>query len=116
MHSFTDELAANLDRIADFHGITVDPHKVVDIPYAMSALLVREPAALRMVSSYSDLIMQEEYRSAGHPLQRNEGTVLAEVEALMLAHGRDGRTEVINAGSSPSARSPAWSTPPACCA
>ncbi|MFC9654114.1 pyridoxal phosphate-dependent decarboxylase family protein, partial [Streptomyces sp. NPDC056937] len=56
MCAFTPELAGKLDGITAFDSVTVDPHKVMDIPYAMSALLVRDPASLRLVSSYSDLI------------------------------------------------------------
>jgi L-2,4-diaminobutyrate decarboxylase len=61
MAAFTERRKHLLDGIDAFDSVTVDPHKVLNIPYAMSALLLRDPADLRMVSSYSDLIMQEDY-------------------------------------------------------
>lgn len=61
MAAFTPRRRHLLDGIEDFDSVTVDPHKVLNVPYGTSALLVRDPAALRTVSSYSDLIMQEDY-------------------------------------------------------
>lgn len=96
MCAFTDELTGKLDGIADFDSITVDPHKVMDIPYAMSALLVREPAALRMVSSYSDLIMQEDYAFGQvTPFIGTKEWSSLKLWAMMLAHGRDGLAEMM---------------------
>ncbi|MGO4636281.1 pyridoxal-dependent decarboxylase [Streptomyces sp. 2RAF24] len=67
MCAFAPELAPKLAGIEDFDSVTVDPHKVMDIPYAMSALLVRDPASLRLVSSYSGLIMQEDFAFGQSP-------------------------------------------------
>ncbi|OBF71990.1 pyridoxal-dependent decarboxylase [Mycobacterium sp. 852002-51759_SCH5129042] len=59
--TFTPALSGLVDGISEFDSVTVDPHKIMAIPYGMSGLLVRDPQALRSVSTYSDLIMQEEF-------------------------------------------------------
>ncbi|WP_218021736.1 pyridoxal phosphate-dependent decarboxylase family protein [Nocardia harenae] len=59
--AFTPTLRGKIDGIADFDSITVDPHKILAVPYSSSALLVRDPAVIRSISTYSDLIMQEDF-------------------------------------------------------
>lgn len=59
--AFTPTLRPKIDGIADFDSITVDPHKILAVPYSSSALLVRDPAVVRSISTYSDLIMQEDF-------------------------------------------------------
>ncbi len=58
---FSDTLKDKLKGIELFDSITTDPHKVMNSPYTVSALLVRDPQKLRTVSSTSDLIMQEQF-------------------------------------------------------
>lgn len=97
MCALTEQLAHKIDGIADFDSITVDPHKVMDIPYAMSALLVRDPAALRMVSSYSDLIMTEDYAFGQvTPFIGTKEWSSLKLWAMMRAHGRTGLAEMMD--------------------
>lgn len=58
---FSDTLRNKLEGMELFDSITTDPHKVMNSPYTVSALLVRDPQKLRTVSSTSDLIMQEQF-------------------------------------------------------
>lgn len=58
---FSDKLRYKIKGIERFDSITTDPHKVMNSPYTISALLVKDPAKLRTVSSTSDLIMQEQF-------------------------------------------------------
>lgn len=58
---FSDALKGKLKGIELFDSITTDPHKVMNVPYTISALLVKDPQKLRTVSSTSDLIMQEKF-------------------------------------------------------
>lgn len=58
---FSDTLRKKLTGIEEFDSVTTDPHKVMNTPYTISALLVKNPASLKTVSSLSDLIMQEQY-------------------------------------------------------
>ncbi|HEX8763371.1 MAG TPA: pyridoxal-dependent decarboxylase [Candidatus Saccharimonadales bacterium] len=58
---FSDELRKKLKGIELFDSITTDPHKVLNAPYTISSLLVKDPAKMRTVSSTSDLIMQEQF-------------------------------------------------------
>lgn len=80
-----------LDGIELFDSVTVDPHKVLNVPYGTSALLVRDPASLRAVSTYSDLIMQEDYAfgQVTPQLGTKEWTSLRAWAALR-SHGRAG--------------------------
>lgn len=58
---FSDNLRHKLKGIEQFDSITTDPHKVLNSPYTISALLVKDPQKMRTVSSTSDLIMQEQF-------------------------------------------------------
>jgi L-2,4-diaminobutyrate decarboxylase len=58
---FSDKLRYKIKGIERFDSITTDPHKVMNSPYTISALLVKDPAKLSTVSSTSDLIMQEQF-------------------------------------------------------
>ncbi len=58
---FSDKLAYKLAGIEEFDSITTDPHKVMNAPYTISALLVKDPQKFKTVSSTSDLIMQEQF-------------------------------------------------------
>lgn len=58
---FSNRLKHKLKGIELFDSITTDPHKVMNTPYTISALLVKDPRKLLTVASLSDLIMQEQY-------------------------------------------------------
>lgn len=59
--AFSEKLKNKIKGLELFDSISTDPHKVLMIPYTLSALLIREPEKLKMISSTSDLIMQEPY-------------------------------------------------------
>lgn len=59
--AFSDKLKYKIKGIEKFDSISTDPHKVLAIPYCISALLVKEPKKMQLISSSSDLIMQEDY-------------------------------------------------------
>lgn len=91
MCALTPRLGHKLDGIALWDSVTVDAHKVLTIPYGMSALLVRRPEALRTVSSYSDLIMQEDFAFGQvTPFVGTKEWVSVRAWAMMRAHGRAG--------------------------
>lgn len=93
--AFSDRLRPLLDGIEEFDSVTVDPHKVMAVPYSLSALLVRTPASLRSVSSYSDLIMQEDYAFGQvTPFIGTKGWLSLKLWMMMLAHGRTGLAEM----------------------
>lgn len=58
---FSDKLRDRIDGLNLFDSVTVDPHKVLLVPYTISALLVKQKDAFKKVTSLSDLIMQEQY-------------------------------------------------------
>ncbi|MGQ0841773.1 MAG: pyridoxal phosphate-dependent decarboxylase family protein [Actinokineospora sp.] len=89
--AFSDELRHKIDGIACYDSVTVDPHKVMAVPYSLSALLVRRPASLRAISSYSDLIMQEDFAFGQvTPFVGTKGWMSLKLWMLMRTHGRTG--------------------------
>lgn len=61
MLAFSNKLKQRIDGINLFDSISTDPHKVLTIPYCVSALLIKEPEKFKLVASSSDLIMQEDF-------------------------------------------------------
>ena len=59
--SFSNKLRKLIDGIDLFDSISTDPHKVLAIPYCISALLVKKPHDMNLILSTSDLIMQEDF-------------------------------------------------------
>ena len=57
--AFSEKLKNKIKGLELFDSISTDPHKVLMIPYTLSALLIKEPEKIKMISSTSDLIMQE---------------------------------------------------------
>lgn len=58
---FSQDLKHKIRGIELYDSVTVDPHKVMLIPYTISALLVKNPEDLKKIVSLSDLIMQEDF-------------------------------------------------------
>lgn len=59
--AFSDKLKYKIDGIDLFDSVSIDPHKVLAIPYCISALLVKEPVKMKLITSTSDLIMKEDF-------------------------------------------------------
>lgn len=59
--AFSEKLKDKIDGIQLFDSVSTDPHKVLAIPYCVSALLVKDPEKFKLVTSTSDLIMQEDF-------------------------------------------------------
>ena len=59
--AFSDELKHKLSHINLYDSISVDPHKVLMIPYTLSALLIKDPIKMKLIMSSSDLIMDEDF-------------------------------------------------------
>ncbi len=59
--AFSKKLRQKIDGIECFDSISTDPHKVLTIPYCVSALLIKNPEKMKLITSTSDLIMQEDY-------------------------------------------------------
>ena len=76
--------------------MTVDPHKVMAVPYAVSALLTKKPENLRLISSYSDLIMQEDFAFGQvTPFIGTKSWASLKLWMMMRAHGRTGLARLI---------------------
>lgn len=59
--AFSKKLKSKIKGLELFDSISTDPHKVLMIPYTLSALLIKDPEKIKMISSTSDLIMQEPF-------------------------------------------------------
>ncbi|MBE5806463.1 MAG: pyridoxal-dependent decarboxylase [Clostridiales bacterium] len=59
--AFSQNLRYKIQGLNLFDSISTDPHKVLMIPYTLSALLIKNPEKIKMISSTSDLIMQEPF-------------------------------------------------------
>ncbi|MFI8973148.1 pyridoxal phosphate-dependent decarboxylase family protein [Nocardia asteroides] len=89
--AFSPDLRRKLDGIAEFDSITVDPHKVMAVPYGLSALLLRDPESARTISTYSDLIMQENFAFGQvTPFLGTKGWMSLKLWMMMLGRGRAG--------------------------
>lgn len=58
---FSEKLKTKISGIELFDSISTDPHKVLAVPYTVSALLLKNPDTLKKVTTTSDLIMKEDY-------------------------------------------------------
>ena len=58
---FSDQLKSKISGIELFDSISTDPHKVLAVPYTVSALLLKNPESLKKITTTSDLIMKEDY-------------------------------------------------------
>jgi len=58
---FSEKHKSKIKGIEKFDSISTDPHKVLDLPYCLSALLIKNPDSFKKITSTSDLIMQEDY-------------------------------------------------------
>lgn len=58
---FSEKLRIKLRGIEHFDSVATDPHKVLLSPYTISALLVKNPQDMKLITSKSDLIMKEQF-------------------------------------------------------
>jgi L-2,4-diaminobutyrate decarboxylase len=94
--TFSEALRPRVDGITEYDSVTVDPHKVMAVPYSVSALLVKTPESLRSISSYSDLIMQEDYAFGQvTPFIGTKPWASLKLWMMMRAHGRTGLARMI---------------------
>lgn len=59
--AFSEKMKYKIDGIELFDSISTDPHKVLAIPYCISALLIKDAEKMKLITSTSDLIMQEDF-------------------------------------------------------
>lgn len=60
-YAFSEKLRPQIAGIELADSITMDPHKVLFIPYTLSVILVKEQNNFKLISGSSDLITNEEY-------------------------------------------------------
>ena len=59
--AFSEKLKSKITGIELFDSISTDPHKVLNRPYCVSALLIKNPCKFNLIASTSDLIMKEDF-------------------------------------------------------
>lgn len=93
--TFSESLRGRVDGIELYDSITIDAHKILDVPYSLSALLVRDFRKLRAIASFSDLIMQEDFAfGQATPFVGTRGWLSLKLWMMMQAHGRDGLAQL----------------------
>lgn len=93
---FSKTLKSKIAGIEEFDSISTDPHKVLAIPYTLSALLVKDPLVLKTITSTSDLIMQEEFAFGQIiPFVGSKPWSSLKLWFMMKNFGRDGLDELI---------------------
>lgn len=94
--TFSDALRARVEGIAEYDSVTVDPHKVMAVPYAVSALMTKVPENLRLIASYSDLIMQEDFAFGQvTPFIGTKPWASLKLWMMMRSHGRTGLARIV---------------------
>jgi len=58
---FSDKMKKKIKGINLADSVTIDPHKVLFVPYPASYILVKDPANFKAISGVSDLITKEKY-------------------------------------------------------
>ncbi len=58
---FSDNLKHKVQGIELADSVTLDPHKVLFVPYPLSYLLVKDPLKFKAIAGVSDLITKEKY-------------------------------------------------------
>ncbi len=58
---FSEKLKYKLKGIDKFDSITMDPHKVMLIPYTLSVLVVKDPKQMKKISINSNLIINDDF-------------------------------------------------------
>ena len=93
---FSRRLKSMISGIDQFDSISMDPHKVMLIPYTISALLVRDPEALKGIATESDLIMKEDYAFGQMtPFVGSKAWISLKLWFMMKNYGWDGLEEIV---------------------
>lgn len=58
---FSKKHRHKLKGIEKFDSVSIDPHKVLNVPYNMSILLVKNPEKINTIQTISDLILKEDF-------------------------------------------------------
>ncbi|MFJ6777774.1 pyridoxal phosphate-dependent decarboxylase family protein [Streptomyces yangpuensis] len=91
MCSFSDRLRSKIAGIEDYDSVTVDPHKVMSVPHSLGAILVRDPASLKAISSHSGLIMGDDFDFGQvTPFIGTKAWLSLKLWMMMRTHGRSG--------------------------
>lgn len=58
---FSDKLKHKINWIHLADSVTIDPHKVLNIPYNLSYILIKNPEKISLIASSTDLITKEKF-------------------------------------------------------
>ncbi len=93
---FSDVLKNKLNGIQLWDSISMDPHKMMMLPYTASVLLVREPSDMVKIRTKSDLIMNDGM-SLGEitPFLGSKSWMSLKIWCVMKQYGVDGLGKVM---------------------
>lgn len=93
---FSEKLKSKISGIELFDSISTDPHKVLAVPYTVSALLLKNPETLKRVTTTSDLIMKEDYAFGQvTPFIGSKSWMSLKVWFTFQNMGKDGIAEIV---------------------
>ncbi|PIZ76433.1 pyridoxal-dependent decarboxylase [Candidatus Peregrinibacteria bacterium CG_4_10_14_0_2_um_filter_38_24] len=94
---FSPRLRHKIEGMELFDSISTDPHKVMATPYVVSALLVKDPAVMKTITSLSDLIMQGKFDFGQiTPFLGSRSWNSLKLWLMMRNAGKDGLAELID--------------------
>lgn len=94
---FSDKLKEKMRGIECFDSMSCDPHKVLALPYSCSALVLKDVDKLNLISSESDLIMDEPFAFGKiTPFIGSKSWVSLKLWSVMKSLGISGIGEMIN--------------------
>lgn len=93
---FSSSLKHKIKGIEKFDSISTDPHKVLLMPYTLSAFLVKDPKHMKKITSLSDLIMQEQFAFGQiTPFLGSKAWSSLKLWFMMKNFGKEGLDELI---------------------
>jgi len=94
---FSDQHRRRLDGMQKFDSVSLDPHKVLSVPYTCSFLLVRRTSDLELIATSSELILRQA-RSMGQitPTQGSRAFATLRLWFLLRVHGVTGLGAIID--------------------
>jgi L-2,4-diaminobutyrate decarboxylase len=94
---FSEKHKHKLRGIEKFDSVSIDPHKVLDLPYNISIFLVKNPEKINSIQTISDLILKENFAFGQvTPFMGSKGWHSLKLWFLLKNMGTDGIGKIID--------------------
>lgn len=96
--AFSDSLKYKLDGINLYDSISLDPHKMMMVPYTASLLLLKDPKSLQCVQTYYDFIMSGDTDlGVTTPFIGSKAFISLKIWSMMQSYGKEGLASYVEA-------------------